>query len=415
MATPDSLERMTNLLGLEVYCNCAATVVIKESLNLGYNSAIVKRIEFFRHAIEEDDIGRVAGVLRSIFLTTGKEVEEFEEKFSHYTGKKHTVGLTSCTAALHLSLIALGIGPGDEVITTPMSFCATANAILHAGAMPVFVDAEEETGNLNAELIESAVTDRTKAILPVHLYGQMCDMKKIHTVAERYNLKIIEDAAHAVEAVREGVRVGQLADSVCFSFYATKNITSGEGGAASTNSESLAEAIRMLRLHGIDRGAADRYTKRYQHYDMPLLGWKYNMDNIHAALLIGQLERIEKLWQKRNALWRLYEEGLHGVKGIEMMKTMPDSKPARHLFTVLVDPEKRDSLLWSLQEKGIGIAVNYRPIHLLKYYRETFGYRGGEYPVAEEIGKRTISLPLYPSLGEEEIRYVVKTLKEELG
>ena len=213
---------------------------------------------------------------------------------------------------------------------------------------------------------------------------------------------MIEDAAHAVEASREGVRVGQLSDSACFSFYATKNITSGEGGAVGTDSDTLAAAIRMLRLHGIDRGAADRYTKRYQHYDMPLLGWKYNMDNIHAALLIGQLERIETLWQRRDALWKLYEEGLRAVKGIKMLRTVPGSKHARHLFTLLVDPEKRDALLWSLQEKGIGVAVNYWPIHLLRYYGETFGYREGEYPVAEEIGKRTLSLPLYPSLEDGE-------------
>ncbi len=374
----------------------------------------MKKIEFFRHNIEESDIERAAGVLRSIFLTTGREVEEFEQKFSHYAGKRYTIGLTSCTAALHISLIALGIGPGDEVITTPMSFCATANAILHAGAGPVFVDVEEETGNLNAELVESAVTERTKAILPVHLYGQMCDMKKIKAVADKYNIKLIEDAAHAIEALRDGIRAGRLSDSVCFSFYATKNITSGEGGAVSADSENLADSLRMLRLHGIDKGAADRYTRHYRHYDMPVLGWKYNMDNIQAALLIGQLERIETLWQKRDNLWRRYEEELQGAKGIDILKTVTNSKHARHLFTILVDPGKRDALLWMLQDRGIGVAVNYRPIHLLKYYRETFGYREGDYPVAEEIGKRTISLPLYPSLKEEEVRYIVKTLKEAL-
>jgi len=374
----------------------------------------MKKIEFFKHCIDEKDIERANSVLRSIFLTTGKEVEEFEQKFSQYIGQRYTVGLTSCTAALHLSLITLGIGPGDEVITTPMSFCATSNSILHAGARPIFVDAEEETGNLNAELIESAITERTKAIIPVHLYGQMCDMKRISEVAKEYNLKIIEDAAHAVEASRDGIKVGQLSDTVCFSFYATKNITSGEGGAVGTGNEVLAESIRMLRLHGIDKGAADRYTKRYQHWDMPLLGWKYNMDNIQAALLIGQLERIEDLWQKRDVLWRLYEEELSDVKGIRLLKTLPYVKHARHLFTVLVPPERRDPLVWAFQERGIGVAVNYRPIHLLKYYRATFGYREGDYPVAEEIGKSTISLPLYPALKEEDVRYIVKTLKEEL-
>jgi dTDP-4-amino-4,6-dideoxygalactose transaminase len=374
----------------------------------------MKRIEFFHHGIDEKDIERANGVLRSIFLTTGKVVEEFEQKFSQYIGKSYTVGLTSCTAALHLSLIALDIGPGDEVITTPMSFCATANAILHAGAKPVFIDVEEETGNLNAELIESAFTEKTKAIIPVHLYGQMCDMKRIKEVAEQYNLRIIEDAAHAVEASRDGVRVGQLSEAVCFSFYATKSITSGEGGAISTDNRTLAEALSMLRLHGIDRGAADRYTKRYQHWDMPLLGWKYNMDNIQAALLIGQLERIEELWQKRDLLWKIYEMELTNVKGIRLLKSIPGFKHARLMFTVLVSPEKRDALLWTLQDRGVGVAVNYRPIHLLKYYRKTFSYREGDYPVAEDIGKSTISLPLYPSLREEDIKYIVKVLREEI-
>ncbi len=374
----------------------------------------MKRIEFFRHGIEKKDRERVDRILRSIFLTTGKEVEEFEHKFSHYTGLGNTVGLTSCTAALHLSLVALNIGPGDEVITTPLSFCATANAILHAGAKPVFVDIEEETGNLNAELIESSLTERTKAIIPVHLYGQMCDMKRVRSIAAKYNLRTIEDAAHAIESSRDGIGIGQVSDAACFSFYATKNITSGEGGAVSTNNGSLANAFRMLRLHGIDKSAADRYTKYYRHWDMPVLGWKYNMDNIQAALLIGQLDRIEDLWKKRNRIWMSYEEKLKAVKSIQLLSTLVNVKHARHLFTVLVPPEKRDKLLWVLQDRNIGVAVNYRPIHLLRYYRENFGYKEGDYPVAEEIGKRTISLPLYPSLKETEVRYVVKVLMEEL-
>lgn len=372
------------------------------------------KIEFFQHSIDERDIERVNGVLRSIFLTTGKEVDEFEQKLSDYIGVKYTVGLTSCTAALHLSFIALGIGRGDEVITTPMSFCATANAILHAGAKPVFVDVEEETGNLNAELIESSITNKTKAVIPVHLYGQMCDMTRIKEIAMKYNIKIIEDAAHAIEASRDDIRVGQLSHTTCFSFYATKNITSGEGGAVSTDNITLAEALRILRLHGIDKGAADRYTRYYQHWDMPLLGWKYNMDNIQAALLLGQLERIDNLWHKRDTLWRLYESELMEIKNITLLKTLPNVRHARHLFTVLVPPGKRDLLLWTLQNRGIGVAVNYRPIHLLSYYKNNFGYKAGDYPVSEELGKRTISLPFYPSLSENDVRYIIKVLKEEL-
>jgi dTDP-4-amino-4,6-dideoxygalactose transaminase len=372
------------------------------------------KIEFFRHNIGQEDIDRVNEVLRSIFLTTGKAVSEFEDLFSRYIETQHVIGLTSCTAALHLSLIALGIGPGDEVITTPMSFCATSNAIVHAGARPVFVDVEEETGNLNAELIESAITEKTRAVIPVHLYGQMCDMKRIRELADKRNLKIIEDAAHAIEASRDGIKVGQLSDTACFSFYATKNITSGEGGAVSTNNLQLAEDLRMLRLHGIDKGAADRYTKKYQHWDMPLLGWKYNMDNIQAALLIGQLARIEALWEKRNSLWSLYEKELLGLENVRTLNTVRGVRHARHLFTVLVPPPMRDPLLWSVQNRGVGIAVNYRPIHLLAYYRKTFGYKDGDFPVAEKIGGSTLSLPLYPSLRESDLKYVVQVLREEL-
>lgn len=374
----------------------------------------MRKIEFFRHSISKDDIKRINNILKSIFLTTGEEVEKFEQRFSHYIGKRYTIGLTSCTAALHLSLIALGIGHGDEVITTPLSFCATANAILHAGAKPVFVDVEEETGNLNTALIEQAITKKTKAIIPVHLYGQMCDMKNIKKIAKQYNLKAIEDAAHAIEASRDGIRVGQLSDAVCFSFYATKNITSGEGGAVSTDSKTLAETFRMLRLHGINKDAAERYTKHYQHWDMLALGWKYNMDNIHAALLIGQLARIEGLWEKRNRLWKIYKEELRKIKDIRLLKTLSNLKHARHLFTILVPPKKRDSLLLALQDRGIGVAVNYRPIHLLDYYQKTFGYKIGDFPVAEKIGEMTISLPLYPSLTKTEVRYIVKALKEGL-
>ncbi len=375
----------------------------------------MKKIEFFKHSINDEDIKRVRSVLESIFLTTVKEVEEFEKGFSKYTGQEYTVGLTSCTAALHLSLIALGIGPGDEVITTPMSFCATSNAIMHAGARPVFVDAEEETGNINAELIERAITEKTKAIIPVHLYGQMCDMKRIREIADKHNLKVIEDAAHSIESSRDGVRVGKLADIACFSFYATKNITSGEGGAITTDRNDIAERIRMLRLHGIDKGAADRYTKRYEHWDMPILGWKYNMDNIQAALLIGQLGRIESLMAKRDSLWSEYEQTLCDTKGITMLRTLPDVRHARHLFTVLVDPARRDEILWALQRRDIGVAVNYRAIHLLKYYRETFGFREGAYPVAEDIGRRTISLPFHTFLTKEQIEYVAQALREELS
>lgn len=368
------------------------------------------KIEFFRHNIDDKDIQNVIRTLRTIFLSTGDVVTAFEMKFSNYLGVKHTIGVNSGTAALHLSLLAWDIGQGDEVITTPLTFCATSNAILHAGAKPVFVDVEEDTGNINAELIEASITKKTKAILPVHLYGQMCDIKKIRKIADKYKLVLIEDVSHAIEAERDNIRPGHISEAACFSFYATKNITSGEGGAVSTNNLKKAEQIKMLRLHGIDKAAFDRYTALYRHWDMPILGWKYNMDNIHASLLIDQLTRINKLWSKRDELWKFYEERLSNIREIRMLKTVPNSKHARHLFTILVNPTRRDSIMWALQKKGVGVAVNYRAVHLLKYYRKTYGYKKGDSPVAENIGRSTLSLPLYPLLSKSDVKYVVNAL-----
>jgi len=373
------------------------------------------KIEFFKHNIDRKDIDRAVKVLNSIFLTTGSVVEEFEKGFSLYLDIPFTVGLTSCTAALHLSLLAWGIGHGDEVITTPMTFCSTSNAIIHTDATPVFIDVEEETGNMNAELIESKITRKTKAILPVHLYGQMCDMKRIRQIADKFHLAVIEDAAHCIEGSRDGVRVGHLGDAACFSFYATKNITSGEGGAVVTGNLGKTDLLRMLRLHGIDASAIDRYTKKYEHWDMPVLGWKYNMDNIQAALLVGQLKRVDDLWKRRDEIYRKYEDAFASVRGIRLMKTMPDSRHARHLFTIQVPEKKRDSMLHALQEKGVGVAVNFRAIHLLKYYRQQFRYKEGDFPIAEKIGNSTISIPLYPKLQDAEIDYVIKTVKEVIG
>jgi UDP-4-amino-4-deoxy-L-arabinose-oxoglutarate aminotransferase len=237
-------------------------------------------------------------------------------------------------------------------------------------------------------------------------------MKNIRQIADRHHLIIIEDAAHAIEASRDGIRPGELGDAVCFSFYATKNITSGEGGAVSTNKQEIAEKLKKLRLHGMSSSAADRYSRRYEHWDMEMLGWKCNMSNIQAALLLNQLENIEKRWQRREQICQMYEEAFKEDSGVTCIKVLPNSKSARHVFTILVPPPKRDRILWQLQERGIGVAVNFRAIHLLTFYRQTFGCRRGMYPMAEKIGDSTITLPLYPKLTDEEVRYVIQTVKE---
>lgn len=369
------------------------------------------KVEFYKHNIGEDEKTMVIECLNGIFLTTGSYVTKFEERLADYLNLNYAVGLTSCTGALHLSLLALGIGPGDEVITSPMTFIATATAIMHTGATPVFVDVEEDTALLDPDLIEKAITNRTKAILPVHLYGQMCDMNRIRTIADKNNLKVIEDAAHCIEGTRDGVGPGQLGDVACFSFYATKNITSGEGGAIATNIQKIADSIKLLRQHGVTKSAADRYIEVYNHWDMIECGWKYNMDNIQAAMLLPQLEKIEKLWARRDELYKVYVNYLSKIPGIKLPIIVTNSKSAYHLFTILVDEDRRDETLKKLGSEQIGVAVNYRAIHLLTYFRNTFGYKKGDLPVAENIGCRTISLPFYVTLQEKDVKYIVAKLK----
>jgi dTDP-4-amino-4,6-dideoxygalactose transaminase len=373
------------------------------------------KVEFYRHSLEEEDIQRLAEVCRGVFLTTGKEVKEFEEKFAAYLGAKYCVGLTSCTAGLHIALLAFDIGTGDEVITTPMTFAATSNTIFFTGATPVFVDVEPATGLMDLDLLERAITPRTKAIIAVHLYGQMIDMRRLKQIADRHGIRIIEDCAHAIESERDGVRPGQLSDASCFSYYATKNITCGEGGSVVTNSAAVNDRLRLLRQHGLSSNAADRYSGGYKHWDIELLGWKYNMTNLQAALLIGQIDRIETLWQKREAVARRYEAGFEGVAGVSYPVVLPGVKSARHLFTIWVEPSRRDEVLADLQARQVGVAVNYRAVHLLKFYQEQLHLARGTFPVTERIGDSTITLPLFPSLPQDEQKYVIQSVKASVA
>ena len=373
------------------------------------------KVEFYRHSLGHEEKKKVLECLDGIFLTVGSYLKRFEHEFAKYLDLKYSVGLTSCTAALHLSLLALGIGEGDEVITTPMTFIATGTAIMHAGATPIFVDVDPYSALIDPVKIEEAVTDKTRAILPVHLYGQMCDMKKIRTIADKYKLKIIEDSAHCIEGERDGIRPGHLGDVACFSFYATKNITSGEGGAIATNNKILADKIMMLRQHGMSKEAADRYSGNYKHWDMFECGWKYNMDNIQASLLLPQINKIDYFWKKRRDIYKKYIDGLKGIRGIDYPRIVENSKSAYHLFTIFVDKEKRDGILNLLGESGIGVAVNYRSIHLLTFFVQKFKYKRGMLPVAEKIGDSTISLPFYPKLSTQEIEYVIQTVKKAIN
>lgn len=377
-------------------------------------ATVTNNIPFFRHDLGKAELDAMAEVLANPILTTGAWVARFERRFADYLKAKHALGVTSCTGALHLALLALGIGPGDEVITTPMTFIASATAILEAGAKPVFVDVEPETGNLDARNIEAAITERTRAILPVHLYGQMCEMRAIRKIADHYGLKVIEDAAHCVEGTRDGVRTGELGDAACYSFYATKNLTCGEGGALVTNDDQLAEKVRLLRLHGMNKNADDRHREGYKHWDMTVFGWKYNMDNIQAAMLLPQMDRLEDNWRRRRELAEYYEARLWDIPSLSRPKTLPQVEHAQHLFTVWVGAGKRDHVISELQKTGVGVMVNYRAIHLLSFFRETFGYKPGDFPVAESIGDATISLPFYPNMPLEDIERVTEVLGDIL-
>ncbi len=370
------------------------------------------KVEFYKHNLGQQEINAATKVLKSLFLTTGKYVDKFEKDLGNYLETPYVVGLTSCTAALHLSLLAAGVGRGDEVITTPMSFVATANSILMTGATPVFVDVEKETGNIDPNLIETAITKKTKAILPVHLYGQMVDMKKILSIAEKHNLKAIEDSAHALESQRDGIKPGQKSFGSCFSFYATKSITSAEGGAFATNSESSAKLVKKLRSHGITSELAQRVRTGLKTYDVDVLGWKYNMDNLQAALLIPQIKKIEQHWKKRELIAQKYRKAFSKISGITMPVESKNSKHGRHIFPIWVATKKRNAILDYLLNRGVGAVINYPAIHLFSFYRESFGFREGMFPNAENIAEKEISLPLYSKLKDSEVNYIIDVVSK---
>jgi UDP-4-amino-4-deoxy-L-arabinose-oxoglutarate aminotransferase len=295
-----------------------------------------------------------------------------------------------------------------------MTFVATATAIMESGATPVFVDVEPDTGNLDANLVRAAITPRTKAILPVHLYGLMCDMRALKEIADTHGLAIIEDAAHCIEGQRDGVRPGELGDIACFSFFATKNMTCGEGGALVTDNAALYEKLKLIRLHGMTKTAFDRHQEGYSHWDVPVLGWKYNLSNIDAALLLPQFDRIAGNLERRHVLAEKYIDRLGNLPGIRLPESRPDTIHARHLFTIWVDGMKRDDALAALRAAGVECVVNYRAIHLMSLLRERFGFKPGDFPVAEAIGDRTISLPFYPNMPESHVDEVGSRLAQIL-
>ncbi|MBT3638300.1 MAG: DegT/DnrJ/EryC1/StrS family aminotransferase [Opitutae bacterium] len=376
------------------------------------------KVEFYRHELGQTEIDEITETIRSLFLTTGPKTEEFEQRFSDYLGTRRCLGVTSWTMGNFITLKALGVGGGDRVLTTPLTYIATANTILHAGAEPVFADVDPHTGNLNPEAAREVLDrDETiKGVIVVHLYGQMSDMKTLRKITNERGLFLLEDCAHCVEGVRDGLRPGALSDAAAFSFYATKNLTCGEGGAIVTNNDDLADRLQPLRLHGVDTYAKDQHKgKGYRHWDMTTLGYKCNMNDLSASLLLPQLDLIEERRLRRQKLCEQYDDLLADIESISTPCTIPGSTHAHHLYTIRSEAEDRDQILTEMSQHGVGVGVNFRVVHLMKYYRERFGFKRGDFPVAEQIGDSTISLPLYPSLKQNEQHYVVETLRKALA
>ncbi|MGV8083338.1 MAG: DegT/DnrJ/EryC1/StrS family aminotransferase [Coriobacteriia bacterium] len=367
--------------------------------------------------IEEPEIAEIVDSLRSGWLSTGPKVDRFERLFREYIGSDHMKAVNSCTAGLHLCLLAAGIGPGDEVITTPMTFAATANVIVHVGATPVFVDVDPLTMNIDAEAIESAITPQTRAIIPVHFAGRPCDMDRIMAIAHAHDLLVIEDAAHAIESWYHGRKIGTIGDAACFSFYVTKNLVTGEGGMIATNHPEWASSLEMLALHGLSRGAWKRYSDEgFKHYEVVYPGYKYNMMDLQAALGIHQIGRLDRYLRRREEVWARYDEAFSDLPLAVPAAAEPDTVHARHLYTALLDIDalgiSRDAFQQALYERNIGTGIHFVALHLHPYYRDRYGYRRGEFPNAEYISDRTISLPLSAKLTEDDAADVIAAVKD---
>jgi dTDP-4-amino-4,6-dideoxygalactose transaminase len=376
-------------------------------------------VPFAPPSLGAQEIAEVIATLESGWLTTGPRVASFERAFASYVGAPHALAVNSCTAALHLSLLACGVESGDEVVTTPLTFCATANVIVHAGATPVFADIDPVSCNLDPRGVEAALTDRTRVILPVHYAGRPADMPAFLAIARTAGLRIVEDAAHCVEGVIDGQRVGSIGDFTCFSFYATKNLTTGEGGMVTTADEPAASFMRTASLHGMSRDGWTRYAPGGSpHYDVVTAGFKYNMMDLQAAIGLHQLARLDSMHARRAAICARYDEELAGLPLLLPAPVDPGNVHARHLYPVLLDEPaagiSRDTLHARLRAHGISTSVHFRAVHLHPYYQERFGFRRGMFPIAESVSDTTLSLPLSAAMTEEAIDRVIEACHDAL-
>jgi dTDP-4-amino-4,6-dideoxygalactose transaminase len=368
--------------------------------------------------IGDEEIAEVVDSLRSGWVGTGPKVQRFETMLGQYVGSPQVRCLSSCTAALILSMQVLGIGPGDEVLVPAMTFVASANAVEHAGATPVLVDSEPDTGLIDLDVAEAAITERTRGVMPVHMAGRPIDMDRLNAFRDRHGLLVIEDAAHALGAEWQGRRIGAFGNVTAFSFYVTKNISTIEGGALMTESEAVAEEVERLALHGLSLGAWQRFSDQgFKHYEVVRPGYKYNMTDVQAALGLHQLPRLDVWIDERAELWSRYDELLRDLPLSTPPRAQPGTRHARHLYQVLIDgdaPLGRDAVLQGLTERRIGTGVHYRGVHLHPYYRDRYGLRPEDFPVASDISDRTLSLPLSPKVTLADQDDTVEALRELL-
>ncbi|MEG0899530.1 MAG: DegT/DnrJ/EryC1/StrS family aminotransferase [Oscillospiraceae bacterium] len=358
----------------------------------------------------------VLEVLRSKWWSTGLMTKKFENEFANLVGAKYVLAVNSCTAALHIALTALGVNDGDEVITVSMTFCSTVNTILHLRARPVFCDIDEKTGLMDLDLLESLITPKTKVILPVYYGGQCVNIEKVMEIAEKYKIKVLADAAHATGTYYNKKPIGNYADATAFSFYATKNLSTGEGGLLATNDEKVYEMALKLYLHGMDKDAYKRYdnSKSFE-YDVTELGYKYNLSDINAAVGMAQLSHFSDMQESRRELSEIYRKELEQVRGIKPLEIEENSTSSNHLFVVKIEneyPLNRDVLYEKLREYNIGTSVHFIPVHYFTYYKKYFENIKLKLPKTEKFYSQILSLPLYSDMKKEDVYYVIDAIRE---
>lgn len=381
------------------------------------SSETAQYLPFHRPRIEQEEIDAMVAVLKTGWLTTGPKVKEFEEAFAQFIGARYALAVSSCTAALHLALDAIGLREGDEVLLPALTFTATAEVVTYFRAKPVLVDSEGCHFNLDPNELEEQVTPRTRAIIPVHFTGHPCDMESLTDLASRKNLPIIEDAAHAFPAKYRRRFVGTMGRLTAFSFYATKTLSTGEGGMITTEDDTLASRITMMRLHGLSKDAWKRYSAEGSwRYDVMEAGYKYNLTDMQAALGLAQLRKAEAMRQERTRLAELYTKGLAESQAFRLPEVSPDVQHAWHLYVILLRPGAltihRDVMIEELRRRGIGTAVHFIPLNLHSYYQTRWGYRRGQFPVAEDYAERCLSLPLFPGMTSQDVERVIESLNE---